>query len=86
MLTVQAVAEQCGLSGKAIYRAIDRGELKAFRLCSRLRVRRDDMESWIEGARIEPDLPAGRTERRHVAYPASNGLRTLVSSTRENPT
>ena len=43
------------------------------------------MESWIEGARIEPDLPAGRTEPRNVAYPASNGLRTLVAPARENP-
>jgi hypothetical protein len=33
----------CGLSPRAVYRAIERGELVASRLCSRLRIRPEDV-------------------------------------------
>lgn len=36
-----------GLSTRAIYRAIERGELRAARLCSRLRIPRADFEDWV---------------------------------------
>ena len=44
----------CGLSRKAVYRAIERGELKAFRLCSRLRIDPDAVEAWLEANVVEP--------------------------------
>ena len=51
-----------GLSTRAIYRAIDRGELRAVRLCSRLRIPRDAFEAWIASCAV-------RVERSVVAVP-----------------
>ncbi len=48
LLTPEDVARRCGLSRKAVYRAIERGELKAFRLCSRLRIDRSAVDAWLE--------------------------------------
>ena len=55
-------AALAGLSTRAIYRAIDRGELRAARLCSRLRIPRDAFEAWIASSTV-------RVERRVVAVP-----------------
>ena len=40
-------AKLAGLSTRAIYRAIQRGELRATRLCSRLRIPRDAFDEWV---------------------------------------
>jgi excisionase family DNA binding protein len=48
------IASLCGLSPRAIYRAIGRGELPASRLCGRLRCRSVDVEKWIERNLIQP--------------------------------
>jgi excisionase family DNA binding protein len=53
LLSPEDVAKRCGLSRRAIYRAIERGELPATRLCSRLRVASDDLEAWLEDNRVE---------------------------------
>ena len=75
LLAPEDVAEMCGLSRKAVYRAIERGELKASRLCSRLRIVPEDVDRWIEANRVErPTPPPGRPPR--VAAP--NGLRVLL--------
>lgn len=47
------VAELVGLSRKAIYRAIDRGELRASRVTNRLRIRSVDVDAWLEDGRVE---------------------------------
>jgi excisionase family DNA binding protein len=75
LLSPEQVAARCGLSRKAVYRAIERGELRASRLCSRLRLRPQDVDSWIEVNAIEP---GERQRAPHVALPATNGLRTLL--------
>ena len=59
LLSPEDVATQCGLSRKAVYRAIERGELRASKLCSRLRIRPDDLDTWIEANRLEKNR-AGR--------------------------
>jgi hypothetical protein len=46
----------CGLSPRAVYRAIERGELVASRLCSRLRIRPEDVADWITGNRVTPAM------------------------------
>ena len=48
------IASLCGLSPRAIYRAISRGELRASRLCGRLRCRTVDVDEWIERNQVEP--------------------------------
>jgi excisionase family DNA binding protein len=53
LLSADQVARICGLSRRAVYDAIKRGELQAFRLCSRLRVRTDDLDAWLEESAID---------------------------------
>jgi excisionase family DNA binding protein len=37
-----------GFHRQVIYRAIRRGDLRAFRVCNRIRVKEEDLEEWIE--------------------------------------
>ncbi len=62
-------AKLAGLSTRAIYRAIQRGELRAVRLCSRLRIPRDGFEQRLADAssRVEPQVVEVR------AVPAARG-------------
>jgi len=53
-LTVRQVAELTSLSKDAIYRAIDRGELDALRLCDRIRIESDAYRRWRAARRIKP--------------------------------
>ena len=53
LLSPEQVAEQCGLSRRAIYRAIERGELPASKLCGRLRIRSESVDEWIDGCRVD---------------------------------
>jgi excisionase family DNA binding protein len=47
LLSPDDVARVCGLSRRAVYRAIARGELRAARLCNRLRVQPTELQRWI---------------------------------------
>jgi excisionase family DNA binding protein len=76
LLSPEDVATQCGLSRKAVYRAIERGELRASKLCSRLRIRPDDLDTWIETNRLEK---TASRQRRPTHLPASKGLRALLA-------
>jgi excisionase family DNA binding protein len=62
-------AKLAGLSTRAIYRAIQRGELRAVRLCSRLRIPREGFDEWIarSAVRSEPRVVEVR------AIPAARG-------------
>jgi len=55
LLSAAHVAERCALSTRAIYRAVERGELRASRLCGRLRIAPEAVEEWIIASVIEPD-------------------------------
>ena len=65
LLSAEEVATLCGYSRKAIYRAIERGELRATKRCSRWRIRPEDVESWLDagvhvvenGCQISRQLP-----------------------------
>lgn len=56
-------AELTGLSTRAIYRAIERGELPAARLCSRLRIPRAAFDEWVNACIVR------RAERPVDSYP-----------------
>jgi excisionase family DNA binding protein len=75
LLAPDEVAAICGLSRKAVYRAIERGELRASRLCSRLRVTPEDLDRWIDASQVEPTAPPQPPPPR---APAPNGLRALL--------
>lgn len=77
MLTPDEVAEHCALSTKAVRRAIERGELPASKLCSRIRVRMSDVETWIAARQVQPRRVDFTV--RPVAMPAKNGLRALLA-------
>ena len=62
LLRVSEAAELAGLSTRAIYRAIERGERCAARLCSRLRIPRAAFDEWVERSAVRP-------VEREVAYP-----------------
>src|SRR5437764_11876720 len=61
LLSPEQVARICGLSRRAVYRAIARGDLVAARLCNRLRIRREDLDRWISGSIETPAVSATPT-------------------------
>jgi excisionase family DNA binding protein len=79
LLSPEDVARVCGLSRRAVYRAIARGELRAARLCHRLRVQPADLERWIGEQTLTVDPPArpeGPLPSRKVV---DGGLRALLN-------
>jgi excisionase family DNA binding protein len=52
LLSPQQVADLTGLNVEVLRRAIRCGELRASKLCSRLRVHYDDYEAWLERNRV----------------------------------
>jgi excisionase family DNA binding protein len=78
LLSPENVAEACGLSRRAVYRAIERGELRASRLCSRIRIRPDDVEAWVQENQIAPP-PDGAARTRARALKSTDGLRRLLT-------
>lgn len=73
-LAPDEVAAHCGLSRKAVYRAIERGELRAFRLCSRLRIRPEDLNAWLNAHAVGQPARDSRPARQ----PPESGLRRLL--------
>ena len=61
LLSPEEVARACGLSRPAVNRAIARGELRAARLCHRLRVQPAELERWVGEQTLTPaPPPSGR--------------------------
>jgi len=62
LLSPIEVAAMCGLSRRAVYDAIKRGELRAFKLCSRLRISVADVDAWLAASLVPvaalPAVPA----------------------------
>jgi excisionase family DNA binding protein len=52
LLSPTDVATLCGLSRRAVYDAIKRGELRAFKLCSRLRISTADVDAWLAASLV----------------------------------
>ena len=77
-LVPKEAALLAGLSVRAIYRAIHRGELGAVRLCSRIRIPRSAFEDWIERSAVAPERPAvARPPSRLSAAPHGSFRRLL---------
>ena len=55
-LTKDQAALLVQLNPKTIEREIQRGVIPAFRLANRIRIRRADLEAWIEASRVEPSI------------------------------
>lgn len=57
LLSIPQVAELSGLSEKSVRRAIKRGELRAMKLCNRMRIAREDMEAWHDSSVVLRSAP-----------------------------
>lgn len=85
LLRVDEVAARCRLSVKAIRNAIHRGELRASKLCGRVRVDPLDLQAWLDANAIRPDDEAARSPTlvRGPSGPGSvNRLRAIEASGR----
>jgi len=52
VLTTLEAAEDCNVSVRTIYRAIQSGTLTAYRLNKDFRIKRDDLRAWFEGLKV----------------------------------
>lgn len=66
MLSVEQVAQQCGVSQDVVRRAIRRGDLPATKVFNRVRVDEDDLAAYIEQGRVG----GGEVARRRRPAPA----------------
>ena len=81
LLRVSEAAALAGLSTRAIYRAIERGELRAARLCSRLRIPRAAFDEWIEQSAVRPaERPV---EYAPESAPVPGSFRALLAQREE---
>lgn len=81
LLSPEQVACVCGLSRRAVYRAISRGELRAARLCNRLRVAPAEIERWVEERAVSVEPPAlVRSPGPSKVPPARGSLRALLAN------
>jgi len=79
-LTVAEAARASGFSHRAVYRAIERGDLAASVVCSRFRIHPDDFLAWMEGDRPTMPRPARGVDRIGTRKaPATDGLRSLLT-------
>lgn len=79
LLSPEDVARRRGLSRKAVYRAVARGELRAAKVLSRLRIDPRDLEAWLRAnivdarspipAPLAPGLPPSTELRRLLQEP-----------------
>jgi excisionase family DNA binding protein len=85
LLSPEEVANLCGYSRKAIYGAIDRGELRATKRCSRWRISVDDLRAWLEEG-VPAPASGEATVRRKTLPPVPlprGSFRALVASEKE---
>jgi excisionase family DNA binding protein len=72
-LTVQEAAERVRLTQWAIYRAIQRGEITAYKPGGRLRIHEADLEAWLESTRVRGGTPPAKHAGRGVAAAPLDG-------------
>ena len=53
-LSTQEAARRLGVTTRTLYRFVDQGELPAYRMGRVIRVKANDVETFIEASRIEP--------------------------------
>lgn len=83
LLSPEQVARIGGLSRRAVYRAIARGDLAAARLCNRLRVRPADLDRWVSESVMRPTPLAPRAVARS-GPPPPGSLRSMLDDVSAN--
>src|SRR5438132_1280689 len=56
LLTLEEVCERVRLSPWAVRRAIQRGELRAYKLRGRLRIPEDALADWLRASAVETEI------------------------------
>ncbi len=85
LLSPAQVAEICGLSRRAVYDAIRRGELRAFRLCARLRISGDDLADWLRRSAVAVAAPPAEPETAAVTVVRRGSFREKLATGSEDP-
>lgn len=65
-LSTPAAADRLGITPRTLYRFIDEGQIPAYKFGRVIRLKRDDVDSFIEICRVEPGTMA------HL-YPSTAG-------------
>ena len=77
-----------GLSTRSIYSAIARGELRASKLCSRLRITVEAFDEWVAACAVQPDTPPPTftpLPRVPSPPPPAGSFRALLTRTDDAP-
>jgi excisionase family DNA binding protein len=74
-LTPRDAAGRLLISERAVRNAIARGELRAVKVCRRVRIAERDFDAWVAGALIEPDR---RLELPSRTSSPGRGLRDVL--------
>ena len=53
-LSTQEAARRLGITTRTLYRFVDQGEIPAYRMGRVIRLKATDVDTFIEGSRIEP--------------------------------
>lgn len=53
-LSTPAAAERLGVTPRTLYRFIDEGQLPAFKFGRVIRLKKSDVDTYIESCRVEP--------------------------------
>ena len=53
-LSTPAAAERLGVTSRTLYRFIDEGQLPAYKFGRVIRLKKDDVDAYIESCRVEP--------------------------------
>ena len=53
-LSTQEAARRLGITTRTLYRFVDQGDLPAYRMGRVIRLKATDIDSFIDGSRIEP--------------------------------
>lgn len=70
-LGTQDAARQLGITARTLYRLINEGEIPAYKLGRVLRLKHSDVETFLEGARVQPgDLEHLYPKRTEATAPA----------------
>lgn len=60
MLTVDEVAERLGISRATVYRLLERGDVRAYKIGKSLRFKEDELEAFVDAHRVSPKKQAGQ--------------------------
>lgn len=81
-LDAEQAAAHIGMSVPFVRRLYRSGAIEAYKPGGKVRVRRGELDAWLEGQKITPAVRPKLTLAPRK-LPAEGGLRTLMASTRD---